>query len=63
MDIVLLIFNEESAQLGQGLFLELLHEVELVLVVQVEGAAVNAGPLAELADGQLLEAYLLQELG
>ena len=63
MDIVLLVFNEEGAQLGQGLFLELLHEVELVLVVQVEGAAVNAGPLAELADGQLLEAYLLQELG
>ena len=63
MDIVLLIFNEESAQLAQGLFLELFHEVELVLVVQVEGAAVNAGPLAELADGQLLEAYLLQELG
>ena len=63
MDIVLLIFNEESAQLAQGLFLEFLHEVELVLVVQVESAAVNAGPLAELADGQLLEAYFLQELG
>ena len=60
---MLLIFDKESAQLGQGLFLELLHEVELVLVVQVKSAAVNAGPLAELADGQLLEAYLLQELG
>ena len=63
MDIVLLIFDKESAQLAQGLFLELLHKIELVLVVQVEGAAVNAGPLAELAYGQLLEAYLLQELG